>query len=78
MPFASIETIAELHMPLVPDPRLAPQIYPAILGPCARTTLWSIPSHIAQVEILLPICFFVHGPESNEHAELHEKSIKAK
>lgn len=39
MPFASIEMTAEQRMPLVPVVHHAPQIYPAILGPCAGMIL---------------------------------------
>ena len=64
-------------MLLVPDLCWAPQIYRAILQPCAKMILWSSPSHILQAAILLPICFFALGPESNEHAELQYKSIQS-
>jgi hypothetical protein len=76
MLYASTEMTAEQHMLSVLDPRWAPQIYRAIPGLCAKMILSSTPSHILQAAILLPICFFGLGPESNEHAELQAKSIK--
>ncbi len=69
-PCSSIETTAEKHMPLVPDRHSVLQTFPAILGPYAKMILLSIASHISEEVILLPICAFVIGPESNEHAEL--------
>ena len=75
MLYASTEMTAEQHMLSVLDPRWAPPIYPAILGLCAKMILWSSPSHILQAAILLPICCYALGPESNEHAELQAKSI---
>ena len=48
-----------------------------VLWPCAKMILLSSPSHILQAAILLPICFFALGPESNEHAELQYKSIQS-
>jgi hypothetical protein len=69
-PRTAIETTAEQHMPLVPNRCLAPQTFPAILGPYAKTTWLSIASRILQAAIPLPICAFAIGPESNEHAEL--------
>ena len=67
---------AAQHMPSDLDLGWVPHIYPAILGPCVKTILWSSPSHILQAAILLPIGLFALGPESNAHAELQDKSIQ--
>jgi hypothetical protein len=40
--------------------------------------LWSIPSHILQGAILLPICSFVLGLESNVHTGLQQGQYKVK
>ena len=75
-PYASIETTAEQYMPLDLDQCHPLQTYPAILEPCAKMILWSIPFHISQAKILLSICSFALGPEPNEHAELQARSIQ--
>lgn len=77
-PCTSIETTAEQHMPSGPDRRSALHTYSATLGPCAKMILLSIASHISQASILLPICVFAIGPESNEHAELRVSQYEIK
>jgi len=72
-PLISIETTAEQHMPLGLDCCSALQTDPAILWTCAKMILLSIPSHISQASIPLPISAFVLGPESNGHAELQKR-----
>ena len=78
MPLSSIEMTAKQHMPLVPDQYSALQTYPAILWPCAKMILLSIPSHISQELIPLPIYLFVLRPESNEHAGLQKSQLQVK
>ena len=75
---SSTEMTAEQHMPSVLDPRRALQIYPAILGLCAKMIWWSSPFHSLQATILLPICLSALGPESNEHVELRGMSIQVR
>jgi hypothetical protein len=77
-PFASIEMIAEQHMPLDPDQCHSLRTFPAILEPCAKMILSSIPFHISQAKIPLPICSFALGPEPNEHAELQTLYINTR
>jgi hypothetical protein len=76
--FASNVMTAGQHMPLVQDQCRAHQTYSAILRPCVKRILLSIASHISQAAIPLPICVFVTGPESNEHAELQSGQCKIK